>query len=243
MRFTVLTLFPEMFHGVLAASILGKATAAGLLDVELVDIRDFATDRHRVVDDVPYGGGDGMVMKPEPLVAAIEHVRETRSPDGVFVLSPQGRVFSRAVARELVGFSSIALVCGRYEGVDERVMDFVDGELSIGDYVLSGGEPAAIVVIDAIARLIPGVLGNQKSIEEESFEDGLLEYPQYTRPRVFRDRAVPTVLLSGNHGLIARWRRQQSLLRTRVRRSDLLMSVELTEEDRQLLREAVSGGE
>ena len=242
MRLTVLTLFPGMFEGPLSSSLLGKAVEAGLLDVALVDPRGFSTDRHRTVDDVPFGGGDGMVMKPEPIVAAIEHVRRTREPDRVLLLSPQGRPFSQAVAGELAQLGGLALVCGRYEGFDERIRSHVDGELSVGDYVLSGGEPAAWVVIDALARLVPGVVGNAGSLTEESFQGGLLEYPQYTRPREFRGKRVPEILLSGDHARIARWRRQQALRRTRERRPELLARLALSEEDRALL-EAGPGDE
>ena len=237
MRFTIVTLFPGMFEGPLRESLLGKAIRAGRIEVDCVDPRDFAGGRHRVVDDTPFGGGEGMVMKPEPLVAAIEHVRESRGPDQVLMLSPRGRPFTQGLARELAGFSSLALVCGRYEGIDERVRDFVDGELSIGDYVLSGGEPAAWIVVDAVTRLVPGVLGNLQSTVEESFETGLLEYPQYTRPREFRGRSVPEVLLSGDHGRIAQWRRRQSLKKTQQTRPDLLEGLTLSEEDRRLLEE------
>lgn len=223
MRFTILTLFPEMFAGPLTASVIGRAAGAGTLRIDFVDPRDFAQGRHRQVDDAPYGGGEGMVMKPEPLVAAIEHVRQAHAPDRVCLLSPQGRVFDQAAARELAACAGgVALVCGRYEGVDERVRDFVDEELCVGDYVLSGGEAAAWVVVDAVGRLAPGVLGNPASLHHESFEGGLLEYPQYTRPPVFRGRAVPEVLLSGDHARIADWRRERSIERTRRRRPDLL---------------------
>ncbi len=226
MKFTVVTLFPEMFEGPMSASVMGRALARGVIDVGFVNPRDFAPGRHRQVDDAPYGGGEGMVMKPEPMVAAIEHARETRTPDRVALLSPQGRRFDRDVAREYADLQGgVVLVCGRYEGVDERIRDFVDDELCIGDFVLSGGEPAAWVVIDAVARRLPGVLGNPASLAQESFEDGLLEYPQYTRPPEFRGRNVPEVLLSGDHARIARWRRDQSVERTRARRPDLLTGV------------------
>ncbi len=230
MRFTVLTLFPEMFEGPLSSSLLGKAVAKGAIEVELVDPRDWAEGRHRQVDDAPYGGGEGMVMKPEPMVAAIEHVRQKSQPDRVILMSPQGRRFDRDVAMELAACEQgITLVCGRYEGFDERIRSFVDDELCIGDYVLSGGEPGAWVVIDAVARLLPGVLGNPASLEQESFEGGLLEYPQYTRPAEFRGRKVPEVLLSGDHARIAQWRREQSIQRTRERRPDLLAAAPASE--------------
>lgn len=221
----ILTLFPEMVGPPLRESILGKASARGLLDIRVTDIREFATGKHRVTDDSPYGGGAGMVMKPEPLVAAIEDVRARRPAARVLLLSPQGRRFDQRVATELSTVSAIVLVCGRYEGVDERVLEFVDGELSVGDFILSGGEFAALAVIDAVARLRPGVLGNELSTRTESFEDGLLEYPQYTRPPEFRGRRVPEVLLSGDHQEVARWRAARALERTRERRPDLLVAV------------------
>lgn len=230
-RFDVITIFAELMEPYLAGSILGRAQQASLLDVGFTDPRDFTTDRHRTVDDAPYGGGPGMVMTPEPLGAAIEHVRAERSPARVVLLSPAGRPFNQAVAAEYAELGSLALVCGRYEGVDERVAAFaVDEELSIGDYVLSGGEVAALAVIDAVSRLLPGVLGNQASSTEESLADApLLEHPQYTRPREWRGHAVPQVLLSGHHAAIAEWRWQQRLERTRARRPDLL--TELSDED------------
>ena len=243
MKITILTLFPGTFAGPLSETVIGRAVAGGLLDITLVNPRDFTTDKHRKVDDVPFGGGDGMVMKPEPFVAAIEHVRATRAPDRVLMLSPAGRRLDRDYVAELAQLDGFALVCGRYEGIDARVGDFVDGELSIGDYVLSGGEPAAFVVLDAVARRVPGVLGNETSIQEESFEDGMLEHPQYTRPREFRGRRVPDVLLSGDHARIARWRRAQALRRTHDRRPDLMDRIRLTDEDRRLLESTGTGGD
>lgn len=223
MRFQILTLFPEFFETPLRATILGRASDKELVSYDLVDIRDFAQDKHRTTDDLPYGGGAGMVMKPEPLVGALEHARE-RDPAATRVLmSPQGERLDQSLAYELAELDGLILTCGRYEGVDERVRQgWIDREISIGDYVLSGGEPGALVLIDAVTRLIPGVLGNQASIREESFAADRLEYPHYTRPREFRGREVPEVLLSGNHQRIADWRRQQSLERTRRRRPDLL---------------------
>jgi tRNA (guanine37-N1)-methyltransferase len=219
--FTVITIFPRMFDSPLSHSILRKAREKGLIRVGLVDPRAYATDRHHTVDDAPYGGGEGMVMKPEPVVAAIEEAK-TRSPHArVVLLTPRGQVFSQAIAQRLSTEREIVLVCGRYEGIDERVTAFVDEEISVGDYTLSGGEPAAIVVVDAVARLIPGVLGNDNSALNESFAAGLLEYPQYTRPEDFRGMKVPEVLLSGNHERIERWRREQSVALTRARRPDL----------------------
>lgn len=227
-KFTVLTLFPGMFVSPLEHSILKKAQEKEKLSVRLVDVRDFATDRHHVTDDYPYGGGQGMVMKPEPLVAAIEEARKGLEHPRVILLTPRGRVFDQDEARRLAQEKEIVLICGRYEGVDERVREFVDDELSVGDYTLSGGELAAMVVIDTVTRLIPGVLGNEKSPQEESFSDGLLEYPQYTRPEEFRGMRVPEVLLSGDHERIKQWRREMSIQLTRERRPDLFAAAQLT---------------
>jgi len=224
-NFAIITLFPQMFDSPLGHSILKKAREKGLIQFAFIDPRSYTTDRHRTVDDTPYGGGHGMVMKPEPLVAAIEEARSKAPHAHVVLLTPRGSVFSQETARRLSKEQEIVLVCGRYEGVDERVEAFVDETTSIGDYTLSGGEPAAIVIIDAVARLVPGVLGNENSPLDESFADGLLEYPQYTRPEEFRGLKVPEVLLSGDHGRIHRWRRQQSLALTRKRRPDLSMKV------------------
>ena len=228
MRVDILTLFPGMFVGPFDESMLKRACEAGLLQLNLVDIRDFATDRHRTVDDTPYGGGPGMVMKPGPIFAAVEAVRSADSR--VILLSPQGRLFEQAMAIELSTLPHLVLICGHYEGVDERVREhLVDEELSIGDYVLTGGELAAMVVVDAVGRLLPGVLGAGESTVEESHSSGLLEYPQYTRPAEFRGWRVPDILLSGNHAEIARWRRRRALERTRERRPDLLRSEHLAE--------------
>lgn len=221
-NFTVITIFPRMFDSPLGHSILRKAQDRGLIRIDLVDLRTYAAGRHHVTDDYPYGGGQGMVMKPEPLVAAIEDARGKSAKARAILLSPQGRVFTQADARRLSQEEHLVLVCGRYEGIDERVRAFVDEELSIGDYTLSGGEPAANVVIDAVARLVPGVLGNENSPLDESFSDGLLEYPQYTRPEDFRGMKVPEILLSGDHKRIHQWRRAESVRRTRERRPDLL---------------------
>lgn len=229
LSFTIITIFPEMFASPLGHSILKKAQEKGLISVHLVDPRGYAADRHHVTDDYPYGGGQGMVMKPEPLVAAIEDNRKKSPRARVILLSPQGQVFDQHHAARLAQERELVLVCGRYEGVDERVKAFVDEELSIGDYTLSGGEPAANVVIDAVARLIPGVLGNDSSAADESFVNGLLEYPQYTRPEDFRGMKVPEVLLSGDHERVGRWRREMSLKLTRERRPDLLEKSSLTQ--------------
>lgn len=239
MNFEILTLFPRLVQGPLEESVLGKAIARGTIRVGVRDIRDHAHDKHHTTDDTPYGGGAGMVMKPEPLVEAIEAARASvGEPARVVLLDPGGRRFDQGVARELAEVGRVVLVCGRYEGVDERVRAFVDDELSLGDFVLTGGELAALCVVDACARLVPGVLGNVESVGTESFEEGTLEYPQFTRPPEFRGLKVPEVLLSGDHARVARWRRQQALLRTRRQRPDLFARLELSEEDRELLQNA-----
>ena len=230
MRIDVLTLFPEFFRGFLDASLLGKAIEKGLLQIELHQIRDWTTDRHRTVDDTPYGGGHGMVMKPEPVVAALEAVAKPGARR--ILLSARGTKLTHARAQELAALSHLVLLCGRYEGVDERVCDYIDEELCIGDYVLSGGEAGALVVIDAVSRLVPGVLGNPGSVTTESFAEGLLEYPQYTRPEEFRGKRVPEVLLSGNHAAIESWRRDQQLERTRRVRPDLVAAQNDDEDER-----------
>ena len=235
MRFHILTLFPELFTSVLSATMLQKAQERGAVQFALVNIRDFATDKHRVTDDTPYGGGHGMVMKPEPIVAALESLDSSAQRPRRILLSPQGRVFTQGEAHALAQLPEIALVCGRYEGIDERVRSFVDDELSIGDVVLSGGEVAALVIIDAVSRLLPGALGCESSAAVESFSDGVLEYPQYTRPPEFRGLRVPDVLVSGDHGVIARWRRQEALRRTHERRPDLLERALLSDDDRTFL--------
>jgi tRNA (guanine37-N1)-methyltransferase len=232
-RIDIVTLFPGMLEAPLAESILGRARARGLVNIRVHDLRDHATGRHRVTDEPPFGGGGGMILKPEPLAGAIGALRAAGSaPARVILLGPAGRRFSQAVARELAGRPHLVLVCGRYEGVDERVSEqLVDEELSIGDYVLTGGEPAALVVADAVTRLLPGVLGNEDAPARDSFARGLLEHPQYTRPEVFRGAAVPEVLRSGDHGRIARWRTLMSLWRTWQRRPDLLETADLTPEE------------
>jgi tRNA (guanine37-N1)-methyltransferase len=235
MHIHILTLFPEMFGSPLAAGILHRARQRGLLEVSLHQLRDYASGRHLQVDDTPYGGGQGMVLKPEPLVEAIEHIAAAGRPRRI-LLTPQGARFTQARATALAAEPALLLVCGRYEGVDERVRAVVDEELTVGDYVLSGGEPAAIVVLDAVARLLPGVLGNEASSLDESHSAGLLEYPQYTRPAEFRGARIPDVLLSGDHAAIARWRREESLRRTFERRRDLLASATLDDADRAFLR-------
>src|SRR4029077_18360123 len=235
LNFTVVTLFPGMFHSPMGHSILKKAQEKGLISIRLVDPRDYTTDRHRVTDDYPYGGGQGMVMKPEPLVAAIEDIRARIPKAKEVLLLPHGAVFTQQVAAQLAEIEELVLVCGRYEGVDERVKSFVDEELSIGDYTLSGGEPAATVVIDAVSRFIPGVLGNQDSAQDESFANGLLEYPQYTRPEDFRGMKVPAVLLTGDHQRVEKWRREMSIRITGQRRPDLLAKAPLTSPERKQL--------
>lgn len=236
MRFDVVTLFPGMFTGPLEESIIKRARERGIVSIYLHNLRDYATDRHRTTDDTPYGGGGGMVMKPEPIFAAVESILGGEEGVPVILLTPQGRLFTQEVAMELARHPRLVLICGRYEGVDERVREhLVTDEISIGDYVLSGGELAAMVVIDAVTRLLPGVLGDPGAVFEDSHARGLLEYPHYTRPAVFRGWEVPEVLRSGDHAAIARWRREQALRRTWERRPDLLEKAQLTPEDRAFL--------
>ena len=246
MRFHVLTIFPGMFESPLAEGVVGRARKGGLVHVALHDIRDYAHDRHRTVDDYAFGGGPGMVMKPEPLFETVEVVRSTASlasSTPVVLLSPQGRPLTQPVVEELACHDDLVLVCGRYEGVDERVREHLaTDEISIGDYVLSGGELAALVLIDAVSRLVPGVVGSTESTQHDSFTTGLLQHPQYTRPAEFRGWAVPDVLLSGNHAEIARWRRQESLRRTLLHRPDLLESAQLSKEDRLFIEELAEPG-
>ncbi len=246
MRFDVLTLFPAILNGPLQESILQRAIDSGRLVVAAHNIRDYATDKHHVTDDVPYGGGGGMVMKPEPIFAAVKavlaDVPSARPP--IILMTPQGRRFTQAVARELAQHERMVLICGRYEGVDERVREFLaTDEISIGDYVLTGGELAALVVIDAVTRLLPGVLGDPGATLDDSHSDGLLEYPHYTRPPSFREHAVPEVLLSGHHAQVERWRREQSLRRTWERRPDLLALANLSLADREFLARLTREGE
>jgi len=236
MLFDVFTLFPEVFIPYLETSILQRARSRGLVDVQLHNIRDWTTDRHHICDDMPYGGGGGMVMKPEPVFMAVESVLGAPPACPLILLDPQGRVFTQEIARELTQFSHLGLLCGHYEGIDERIRQhLVTDEISIGDYVLSGGELPALVLIDAITRLIPGALGDPQGAWDDSHATGLLEYPHYTRPPEFRGLRVPDVLLSGDHARIAKWRRQQALLRTRQRRPDLLMKADLSDSDRAFL--------
>lgn len=237
-RFDILSLFPEMLESPFNSSILKKAKEKGLLDIRLHNIRDYAKDRHRVTDDAPYGGGGGMVMKVEPIDRALTSIAGEQDSALIVLLTPQGELFDQKIARELSSFSRIVLVCGHYEGVDERVRTcLVDREISIGDFILTGGELSAMVVVDAVSRLIPGVLGNDASAFTDSFSEGLLEYPHYTRPANYRGWQVPEVLLSGNHREIQAWRRVESLRRTWLKRPDLLEKKDLSEEDRENLKE------
>jgi len=239
MQFDILTLFPGLFSGVFDESIVKRALDAGLVTINLHNIRDYATGRHRVTDDTPYGGGGGMIMKPEPIFAAVEHVLgEHQKNVPIILLTPKGRTLSQRLARQLSSFDRLLLICGRYEGIDERVHQYLaTDEISIGDYVLAGGEVPAMVIVESVTRLIPGVLGDPSASFEDSHAEGLLEYPQYTRPPVFRGHGVPDVLLSGHHAEIVRWRRQQALRRTRERRPELLGQARLTEEDRVYLQQ------
>jgi tRNA (guanine37-N1)-methyltransferase len=239
MKFDVVTIFPRMVEAVLAEGVVSRGIASGALDVAVHDLREYTTDRHRSVDDVPYGGGPGMVMKPEPLVKAVEEIRTRRgTPDAVLLLSPQGRRFTQAEAARLSGLAHLVLMCGRYEGMDERVGALVGAEeLSLGDFVVSGGELPALIVMDAIARLVPGVVGDEQSVAEDSFSRGLLDYPHYTRPAEFAGLRVPDVLLSGHHAVVRRWRRKEALARTLDRRPDLIEQAVLDDEDRALLDE------
>ncbi|HAD07771.1 MAG TPA: tRNA (guanosine(37)-N1)-methyltransferase TrmD [Anaerolineaceae bacterium] len=240
MRFDVFSLFPSVLQPYLQISILQRAIEKGLLEVHLHDIRSFTKDKHHITDDAPFGGGGGMVMKPEPIFTAVESVLGSPPACPVILLTPQGRTYTQQVAAELARYPHLALLCGRYEGVDERVREhLVTDEISIGDYVLTGGELPALILIDSITRLIPGALGDPDGAQDDSFASGLLEYPHYTRPAEFRGWRVPEVLLSGNHAEIARWRRQQALLRTWKRRPDLLERTELSEADRRFLASLV----
>ena len=234
MRFDIFTLFPEMLRSPLDESIIARARERGLVEINAWNPRDVTTDRHHIVDDYPYGGGAGMVMKPDPIFTAVERVYESGP---IILMSPQGRVFTQAIARELAREPRVTLICGHYEGVDERVRQHLcTDEISLGDFVLTGGELAALVIVDAVTRLLPGVLA-AGSTEEEAHTAGLLEYPHYTRPPEYRGWSVPDILLSGNHAAIARWRRKESLRRTRARRPDLLAALDLSAADRKLLAE------
>lgn len=244
MKISVITVFPEIFNAYLGESIMGRAMGKGLVEFRTLNPRDFARDRHRTVDDAPYGGGPGMVMKPEPLAAAVESETADGQDTLAIMVTPQGEPFTQAVAEELSREKRrLLFLCGRYEGMDDRVREaFADRELSIGDYVLTGGELPALVIIDAVVRLIPGAVGDEGSLAEESFSWGILDYPHYTRPPEWRNMRVPDVLLSGNHREVARWRRKEALRRTLARRPDLLKGASLTEEDRELIAEIKEEG-
>jgi tRNA (guanine37-N1)-methyltransferase len=238
MKVDIVSIFPAMVKAPLAEGVVGRAIGRGVIDVAVHDLRDFTTDRHRVVDDMPFGGGPGMVMKPEPFFAAVDYIgRERGTPDAIVLTSPDGARFAHRDAERLSGLPHVVWLCGRYEGVDERVrMHLATETLSIGDYVLSCGELPALVMLDAVARLVPGVVGDEESVARDSFVGGLLDYPQYTRPAVFAGHEVPAVLLSGHHAAIARWRRREALARTALRRPDLLEKATLDDDDRAILR-------
>jgi tRNA (guanine37-N1)-methyltransferase len=242
MRIDVITLFPEMFRGPFDSSIVARARQSGIVSIEMHNLRDWGEGKHHMVDDAPHGGGAGMVLKAGPLFDAVEAIRPLAEPAGrVVLLTPQGRLLNESIVRELAEQERLVLICGHYEGVDERVREhLVDDEISIGDYVLSGGEIAAMAVVDAVVRRLPGALGGETSLDEESHAEGLLEYPQYTRPAEFRGWAVPEILLSGNHPEVERWRRRQSILRTARRRPDLLAKAELSDKEKQWLEEELS---
>ncbi|MCK5557457.1 MAG: tRNA (guanosine(37)-N1)-methyltransferase TrmD [Candidatus Hydrogenedentes bacterium] len=239
MRIDILTLFTDAFESPLRCSILGRARERGRVTVNVVDIRDFATDKHKVTDDAPYGGGPGMVLKPEPIFLAVESLKEVNSLENIILLSPQGRTFNQEIARELALKEDMVLICGRYEGVDDRVrLGLIMDEISIGDYVLSGGEIPALAVVDAVSRLVSGVVGDEASVVTDSFYKGLLGFPQYTRPRSFRGMNVPDVLLSGNHKTIEKWRVKEAFKRTLQRRPDLVRNVKVGRNELALLEEA-----
>lgn len=235
MHIDILTLFPDFFVSPLNQSILKRALAAGIIQVEFINLRDFAFDRHHITDDRPFGGGPGMVLKIEPLVRAIQWARNSRPNLRVLLLSPQGRLFKQPLAVELASLDNLMLICGHYEGVDDRLQHFIDDEISLGDFILTGGEIPALVILDALTRLLPGTLGDEDSAQEDSFKDNLLKGPQYTRPREFGGYQVPEILLSGDHQRIADWRRQEALRRTWQRRPDLLETASLTARDRNFL--------
>ena len=238
MIFDILTLFPAMFQGPFDESIIKRAKDKGLIDIELHNIRDHASGRHHITDDAPYGGGSGMLMKPEPLTACLSAIKKQRPSSTVLITTPGGKRFTHRVAKEYSKLEGLIIICGRYEGIDERIRQlFADDEISIGDFVLSGGEIAAMAIVDAVTRLIPGALGSHESAEEDSFSNDLLEYPQYTRPPEFMGLPVPPALLSGNHDAIRRWRRKESLRKTLTTRPELLANADLTEEDYKLLSE------
>lgn len=237
MRFDIITIFPAMFGSVFSGGVIKKALEKGLVEVHVHDLRDFSFDRHKQVDDRPFGGGQGMVLKPEPIFAAVEKIKKSEDTP-VYLLSPQGRRFDSFSAEEFARYPQIVLICGRYEGVDERVIqNLVTGEISIGDYILTGGEPAAIVFVDAVSRFIPQVVGKMESVKNDSFYEGMLDFPQYTRPRDFKEKKVPEVLFSGNHNKIRYWRKKKSLTKTWLLRPDLLRNRTLSPEEKRILEE------
>jgi tRNA (guanine37-N1)-methyltransferase len=235
MRIEVLTIFPGLFSGVLDYGLINQARKKGILDLKIRDLREFTRDRHRTVDDVPYGGGPGMVFKPEPIFEALDQIKHSGSV--VILPDPQGELFEQAIAKDLARSEILIFVCGRYEGVDERVRDLVDRELSVGDFVTMGGELPSLLMMESIVRFLPGVVGREDSVALDSFQDSLLDYPHFTRPAEFRGRKVPEVLLSGNHEQVRIWRRKMALKRTLIKRPDLLQKALLTEEDKRLLLE------
>ncbi len=237
MRIDILTLFPEMFHGVLSSSILKRACDAGIMDFRLHNIRDYSASKHRNTDDYSFGGGAGMVMMPQPIFDCLDTIMGDGDSARLICTTPRGRVLNQRIARELSIEKRLVILCGHYEGIDERAMSMFDDEISVGDYVLTGGEIPAMAIVDCVSRLIPGVLGSEASAEDESFSYGLLEYPQYTRPAEYRGKRVPDVLLNGNHAAIDRWRREQSLLLTLRRRPELLKAAELSDKDRKFLEQ------
>mgnify|MGYP001587634300 CR=1 FL=1 len=236
MKISILTLFPEMFS-IFDHSIIGKAKERGIVDIECLNIRDFTKNKHKKVDDYPYGGGAGMVMAPQPVIDTIRECKKNNKGKVVF-LGPRGRKFNHSISKELAREEELIFLCGHYEGIDERIYDYIDMEISLGDFILTGGEMAAIPIIDSVLRLKPGVLGKEESFMDESFSNGLLEYPQYTRPEEFEGVRVPDVLLSGHHENIRKWRRKQSLISTREKRKDLFEKIELSKEDKKLLRDS-----
>lgn len=237
MKISVLTLFPEMFESPLKSSLIGKAIERGIIKIEVINLRDWALDKHRQADDYPFGGGAGMVIKADVALRALEELHQINPCTRTILMSPAGRTLNQSLARELAREKNVLVLCGHYEGVDERVLTEVDDVVSIGDYILTGGEMAALVLIEVVARLVPGVLGSEKSVDDESFNDGLLEYPQYTRPRQVGELEVPAVLLSGNHEEIRRWRKKESIRKTLLARPDLLIKKHLDEEERGFLME------
>ncbi len=240
MLLQILTLFPEMFSGPFQSSILKRAQEQGLVEFRIWNFRDYTTDKHRTVDDVPYGGGDGMVLKPEPIISCLKAVKKDSPPAKVILLTPQGESFKQPIAKELASEEHLIFICGHYEGFDERIRKWANLELSIGDYVLTGGELAAMVISDAVVRLIPGTLGSLTSAEFDSFNGNVLEYPQYTRPFEYEGMTVPEILLSGHHARIEDWRRKQALLRTAIRRPDLLQNLSLSIEEKEFLEKQLS---